>query len=151
MVETVMLKAEGDDAHDHDVALNASLLDRMSLLEETDAVEDADDNCVILARGGGVLSAAAPAVVNIHIPDTPTAWEPPNRKTEQGEPIFAEVDNPGGSSQYIFHPEFGTTAPKQYKRHSLPTGAHPVPPKNPQGKHIVKNWEFHYKGGGRWY
>jgi hypothetical protein len=43
---------EGDDAHDHDVALNASLLDRMSLLEETNAVEDADDNCVVLARGG---------------------------------------------------------------------------------------------------
>jgi hypothetical protein len=45
----------GDDTHDHDVALNASLLDRMFLLEETDAVEDTDDNCVILASGSGVL------------------------------------------------------------------------------------------------
>jgi hypothetical protein len=31
---------EGDDAHQHDVALNVSLLDRMCLLEETNAVED---------------------------------------------------------------------------------------------------------------
>jgi hypothetical protein len=65
--------------------------------------------------------------------------------TEQGEPDFAEVDSPGGWSQYIFRPEFGTTAPKQYKRHSWPTGAQPVLT-NSQGKLIVENWEFHYKG-----
>jgi hypothetical protein len=42
---------EDSDAHEHDVALNAFLIDRMSLLEETNAVEDADDNCVVLASG----------------------------------------------------------------------------------------------------
>jgi hypothetical protein len=36
---------EGDNAHEHDVVLNASLVDRVSLLEETDAVEDTENNC----------------------------------------------------------------------------------------------------------
>jgi hypothetical protein len=39
---------EGNGAHDHDVALSASILRRMSLLEETGTVEDTDDNCVVL-------------------------------------------------------------------------------------------------------
>jgi hypothetical protein len=95
--------AEGDDAHEHDSALNASNLDRMSLLEETDAVEDTVDNSVVIARNGGVLSAASvvdPIVINI--PDTPTEWEPPSQKTVQGEPTFAEVDNPGEWSRFVF-------------------------------------------------
>jgi hypothetical protein len=134
---------EGDDARDHDVAFLASNLERMSLLEESAAVEDTADNCVVLA-GGGVLSAAAVNPI-IHIPDTPTDWEPPSQKIEQGEPNFAEVDNPGDWSRFVFRPEFGATAPKQYKRHSMPTGVHPVP-KNPEGKRVVGDWEFHYKG-----
>jgi hypothetical protein len=111
-----------------------------------DAVEGSDVNCVVLARGA-VLSApaAAPVTIHINIPDTPTDWMPPVQKTEKGEPTFAEVDNPGGGWQYIFRPEFGTTAPKHYKRHSLPTGAQPVPA-NPEGKRIIDDWEFHYKG-----
>jgi hypothetical protein len=39
---------EGDDALEHDVALNATLLERMTLHDESDAVEDADDNRVVL-------------------------------------------------------------------------------------------------------
>jgi hypothetical protein len=102
---------DGDDARDHDVALTASNLERMSLLEEADAVEDTDDNCVVLARGGGLLAAGADTPVVINIPDTPSDWEPPSQKTEQGEPDFLEVDNPGDWSRFVFRPEFGTTAP----------------------------------------
>jgi hypothetical protein len=133
---------EGDDTLEHDGAMNDSLLDKdvNSSIEENNAVEDGDENCVILAPEDAV---SAPIVMNI--PDTPPEWVPPTQKTEQGEPAFAEVDNPGGWSQYIFRPEFGTTAPKQYKRHSLPTGAQPVPA-NAEGKRIVDDWEFHYKG-----
>jgi hypothetical protein len=102
---------EGNDAHEHDVALNVSLLDRMSLLEETNAVEDTDDNCDVLARGG-VLSVAAAVEIHVNIKDMPTDWEPLSQKTEQGEPKFAAVENPGGWSQYVFCPDFGTTAPR---------------------------------------
>ena len=119
---------EGDDAHDHDVALTASILKRMSLLEETDTVEDTDDNCVVLARGGiSTANMAVADTVMVNIPDTPTDWVPPTQKAEQGEPNFVDVDNPGEWSQFVFRPEFGTTAPKQYKRHCMPTGAQPVP------------------------
>jgi hypothetical protein len=127
---------EGDDAREHHGAMNDSLLDKdiNSSIEEIDAVKDSDEKCVVLARGA-VLSApaAVPVVININIPDTPTDWMPPVQKTEKGEPTFAEVDNPGGWLQYIVRPEFGTTASKHYKRHSLPTGAQPVPA-NPEGK-----------------
>jgi hypothetical protein len=136
--------ADGDDARDHDVALTASLLDRMSLLEETAAVEDDIDHSVVLASAG--RSSIAPSrEIHVNIPDTPADWEPPTQKVDRGEPVFAEVDNPGGWSQFVFRPEFGTTAPKQYKRHSMPTGAQPVPI-NPDGKRIVDDWEFFYNG-----
>lgn len=132
---------EGDDAREHDGAMNDSLLDIdvNSSIEENNAVVDGEEDCVLLSNED------APAPIVMNIPDTPPEWLPPTQKTEQGEPTFAEVDNPGNWSQYIFRPEFGTTAPKQYKRHSLPTGAQPVPA-NSEGKRIVEDWEFHYKG-----
>jgi hypothetical protein len=101
--------AEGDNAHDHDVAFTASLFDRMSLLEETAAVEDDIDNFVVLGSGGR-LSTAPSQEIHVNIPDTPADWQPPAQKVNKGEPVFAEVDNPGGWSQIVFRPEFGTTA-----------------------------------------
>jgi hypothetical protein len=83
--------------------------------------------------------------LQVNIPDTPTDWVPPKQKTEQGEPNFVDVDNPGEWSQFVFHPEFGTTAPKQYKQHCMPTGAQPIPT-NPAGKRTVEDWELIYKG-----
>jgi hypothetical protein len=62
-------------------------------------------------------------IVNINSPDTPTDWVPPSQKTERGKANFADIDNPGEWSQFVLYPEFATTAPKQYKRHSMPTGA----------------------------
>jgi hypothetical protein len=44
--------AEGDNTCGHDVALTASLLERISLLKEKDAVEDVIDNSVVLACAG---------------------------------------------------------------------------------------------------
>jgi hypothetical protein len=83
--------------------------------------------------------------IHVNILDTPTDWEPPNQKVEQGEPNFINIDNSGEWSQFVFQPEFGTNTPRQYKQHSMPTGAQPVP-KNLDGKRIVKDWEFFYKG-----
>jgi hypothetical protein len=126
------------------VAFTASLFDQMSLLEETAAVEDDIDNSVVLASAGR-LSTVPSREIHVNIPDTPTDWQPPAQKVDKGEPVFAEVHNPGGWSQFVFRPEFGTTAPKQYNHHSMSTGAQPVPV-NPDGKHTGDDWEFFYNG-----
>jgi hypothetical protein len=67
---------EGNDARDHDVALTASLLNQISLLEETAAVEDDIDNSVVLASAGR-LSTAPSREICVNIPNTPTDWQPP--------------------------------------------------------------------------
>ena len=61
----------------------------MSLLEETNAVEDADDN---ISTAIAVLDTST---IHVNILDTPTDWQPPNQKVAQGEPNFIGVDNPG--------------------------------------------------------
>ena len=64
----------------------------------------------------------------IKIPGAPDDWSHPAAKTEQGEPSFEHVDNPGGCSSFTFRAEYekgqGTG---DYKLHSLPTVALPVP------------------------
>jgi hypothetical protein len=81
----------------------------------------------------------------------PTDYEPPSQKTEQGKPDFAAVDNPRGCTQYVFRPEFGTTAPNNTNNTRgtvMPKDAQPVPI-NPEGKHIVGDWGFTIRGGRR--
>ncbi|CAJ1945516.1 unnamed protein product [Cylindrotheca closterium] len=47
-----------------------------------------------------------------------------------------EVDNPGNWNEYIYKS-------RQYKGHSLPSGAQPVPVLE-GGKRTINGWEFHY-------
>ena len=42
----------------------------------------------------------------IKIPGAPDNWSHPAAKTEQGEPSFENVDNPGGWSSFTFRSEY---------------------------------------------
>ena len=81
----------------------------------------------------------------IKIPGAPDNWSHPAEKTEQGEPSFENVDNPGGWSSFIFRADYekgrGTG---DYKLHSFPTSASPV--LLVDGERKVADWEFYYKG-----
>ena len=85
---------------------------------------------------------AVPLSLNIY--RAPDGWQPKARQRNKGEPAFGHVDNPGHWPEFIFRPEFSSST-KKYVRHSLPTGATPVPVNN-DGKRIANGWEFHYKG-----
>ena len=81
----------------------------------------------------------------IKIPGAPDDWSHPAAETEQGEPSFENVDNPGGWSSFTFRAEYekgrGTGG---YKLYIFPTGASPVP--LIEGERKVGDWEFYYKG-----
>jgi len=131
-----------DEHHDAMVEVIQDRLERLALGEEDDEVLELADSAVLLHRGE--LDAAR--ALGITIPGTPEDWVPPVRKIEKGEPAFETIDNPGKWSAYTFRPEFsGKPATGPYKRHSLPTGASPVP-KGPDGKRCVNGWEFFYDG-----
>ena len=81
----------------------------------------------------------------IKIPGAPDNWSHPAAKTEQGEPSFENVDNPGGWSSFTFQSGYEKgRVTGNYKLHSLPTGASPVPLID--GERKVADWEFYYKG-----
>ncbi len=61
------------------------------------------------------------------LPGAPTNWLAPARKVAKGEPLFLDVDNPGGWDEYTYRPEFVTKGKKQHVRHVLPAGTSPVP------------------------
>ena len=42
----------------------------------------------------------------IKIPGAPDNWSHPAAKTEQGEPSFENIDNPGGWSSFTFRSEY---------------------------------------------
>ena len=81
----------------------------------------------------------------IKTPGAPDNWSHPAAKTEQGEPSFENVDNTGGWSSFTFRSEYekgrGTG---DYKLHSFPTCASPVPLVDGEVK--VADREFYYKG-----
>lgn len=78
-------------------------------------------------------------------PGAPPGWEP--RQPRRGQPAnFADIDNPGGWSEFTFRPKFnGTNGSGNYLQHQLPTGATPLPA-NENGKRVVNDWELHYQG-----
>ena len=81
----------------------------------------------------------------IKIPGAPEDWSHPAAKTEQGEPSFENVDNPGGWSSFTFRAEYEKgQGPGDYKLHIFLTGASPVPLVD--GERKVADWEFYYKG-----
>ena len=131
------LQETGDDA-DGDSTCSAeeiNLLDEASeesskewlevLVQNEDDTEisilDIEQNSFLVQRIGKHIS----------LPKPPDNW---NQlvKSNEGEPQFADVDNPGEWSQYTFQPKFHNKASKgknkgDYAYHSLPTGARPVP------------------------
>jgi hypothetical protein len=95
-------------------------------------VEFNDRNAILLQKG-----ATGP---ELKLPGPPTNWLAPTRKVAKGEPLFIEVNNPGGWDEYTYRPEFATKGEKKYVRHVLPAGASPVP--EVDGKRMVGPWEF---------
>ena len=81
--------------------------------------------------------------LTLHTFGAPPGWTAPACKSDKGEPPFGIVDNPGNWPQFIYRPRFNDKT-KAYVRHSLPTGASPVPEKD--GKREVNGWNFHYRG-----
>ena len=85
-------------------------------------VDDNDCTSVVLSQGD------IETMHTIKIPGAPDNCSCLAAKTEQGEPIFGNVDDPGGWSSFALRAEYekgrGTS---DYKLHSLPTGALPVP------------------------
>jgi hypothetical protein len=66
----------------------------------------------------------------IRLPSSPEDWEAPVPKVHKGETAFIEADIPGNWSQFTYQAKFDSKG--QYKHHTIPTGAVPVPLKNPQ-------------------
>jgi hypothetical protein len=78
----------------------------------------------------------------IRLPSPPEDWVAPEPKPLKGEPAFIDVDNPGHWSQYTYCTEFDSKG--RYRRHTIPTGALPVPLL--EGEQKLGDWQFHYKG-----
>ncbi len=80
-------------------------------------------------------------------------WSPPYApadwtstvNTNKGEPLFKNVDNPGGWSSYIFRPMFEPRGGKDIY-HAMSSGAVPVPINAVTGKREEGGYEFFYQG-----
>ena len=129
---------EADDMLEHDSAMVEAMEERRQLeaVEEDETVEFNDRNAILLKKGG-----TEPV---LKLPGPPPDWSAPARKEAKGEPLFSDVDNPGGWDEFTYRPEFATKGDKQYVKHVLPTGATPVP--EVDGKRKVGPWEFFYGG-----
>jgi hypothetical protein len=129
---------EADDVLDHaDAMVEARQVRRQQeAVEEDETVEWTDHNSILLQKG-----ASEPV---LKLPGAPPNWSAPPRKEAKGEPVFIEVDNPGGWDEYTYRPEFSTKGDKKYVKHVLPTGATPVA--EVDGKRSVGDWEFFYSG-----
>ena len=73
----------------------------------------------------------------------PDDWKP-SSKQHKDQPDFKDWDNPGGWDEYCCRPDILKSGFRSFK---LPTNLIPVPANN-EGKRIVNDWEFFYKG---WY
>jgi hypothetical protein len=76
-------------------------------------------------------------------PCGPDDWNPTINRNK-GEPLFKDVDNPGGWSSYTFRPMFETRGGK-YICHAMPACAVPVPINAVMGKREEGGNEFLYK------
>jgi hypothetical protein len=79
----------------------------------------------------------------------PPGWSPPYAPTDwspmvnanKGEPLFQDVDNPGGWSSYTFRPMFEPRGGK-YIFHAMPAGTVPDPINAVTGKREEGGYEF---------
>jgi hypothetical protein len=76
-------------------------------------------------------------------PCGPDDWNPIINRNK-GEPLFEDVDNPGGWSLYIFRPMFELRGGK-YICHAMPAGAVPVPINAVMEKREEGGYEFFYQ------
>jgi hypothetical protein len=129
---------KADGMLDHDDAMVEALEKQRQQagVEEDETVEFNDCNAILLQKG-----ATGP---ELKLPGPPTNWLAPTRKVAKGEPLFIEVNNPGGWDEYTYRPKFATKGEKKYVRHVLPAGASPVP--EVDRKRMVGPWEFFYGG-----
>ena len=155
-----------DDSEDEDETgmgvLNAALVDAQAeRREETEAsaginfakyLEDYNRQLQEQKEEADLANNAAENNNNNDIPGAPVGWKRPGPKPgwkplepKHGQPPFAEVDNPGGWSEFTYRPKFGGSGGGPYLYHALPTGARPVP-LQPNGKRKVGGWDFHYQG-----
>jgi hypothetical protein len=77
-------------------------------------------------------------------PCDPDDWNPTINRNK-GEPLFEDVDNPGGWSLYNFRPMFEPRGGK-YICHAMMAGAVPVPINDVTGKREEGGYEFFYQG-----
>jgi hypothetical protein len=77
-------------------------------------------------------------------PSAPNEWNPTVKKNK-GEPLFEDVDNPGGWSTYTFRPMFEPRGGK-YICHAMPAGTVPVPINAVMGKREAGGYEIFYQG-----
>jgi hypothetical protein len=107
---------------------------------------DVDDNDAFVCE---VMDAS----VQSRLYGAPPGWSPPSApidaiprvNTTKGEPLFEDVNNPGGWSKYTFRPTFEPRGGK-YTCDAMPAGAVPVPINAVMGKREEGGYEFFYQG-----
>lgn len=127
---------EGDEANEHNDCVNIAA--RLGLNGD-----DIDDLDLDVDNNGEQLCSLPGAPHNWLPPQPPATFKGYIPKPQSGAPTtFDDVDNPGGWTDFMFQPKYKTN---KYECHLSPTGARVVPA-SPDGKRIMKGWEFHYDG-----
>ncbi len=78
-------------------------------------------------------------------PCGPDDWNPTINRNK-GEPLFKDVDNPGGWSLFTFRPMFELRVGKYICHHAMPAGTVPVLINAVTGKREEGGYEFFYQG-----
>jgi hypothetical protein len=146
---------DSDDEHggiESFVALRECLIDRANHQDAEFAAtnEDEDDEQYTVASsvdGAGLIDLPG-APPGWKRPAAPANWKGPIKHKDCKVPKFADVDNPGGWSEFNYQPKFvkagGKGAKYKYLYHCQSSGATVVPEVN--GKRSVNGWDFNYTG-----
>ncbi len=113
---------------------------------EIESAVEVDDNDAFVCEvmDDSVQSRLYRAPPGWSLPYAPTDWTP-TANISKGEPLFEDVDNPGGWSSYTFRPIFEPRGGK-YICHAMPADAVPVPINAVMGKREEGGYEFYYQG-----
>jgi hypothetical protein len=107
-------------------------------------VDDSNDGFVCEVKGESVQSMLYGAPPGWSPPCGPDDWDP-TINGNKGDPLFEDVDNPGGWSLFFFRPMLEPRVGK-YICHPMPAGAVPVPINAVTGKREEGGYEFFYQG-----
>ncbi len=80
-------------------------------------------------------------------PQDPEGWVQQKKPKKATVPPFQEIDNPAGWTNFPFRAKFSKSG--EYKHHSMPAGAIPVP-KDASGVRTCGEWTFFYEGWKVW-